>query len=217
MLSLVDLVPRKYLASQLRRPSGLVGKFVVAPLLNRRNAVLNDAVLQALEVEATDRVLEVGFGGGDLLSRVLPLISSGHVIGADFSQDMVDICTRRFSSAVGSGTLQLVCASVEQLPLPDGSVDKVCTANTIYFWDDPSAAASELHRVIAPGGRLVIGFAPRETLEGLPATQHGFAMYEAGDVRALLLAAGFDEVAIRVIEDPDGIECCATASKHRQR
>ena len=211
MASLINLIPRKYLASQLRRPSGLVGKFLVAPMLNRRNAVLNDAVVQSLELEATDRVLEVGFGGGDLISRVLPLISAGHLIGADFSQDMVDVCTRRFAEAIGSGMLELVCASVEQLPLADGSVDKVGTANTIYFWGDPSGAAAELHRVVAPGGRLVIGFAPRETLERLPVTQHGFGMYEPDEVRALLLGAGFDDVAIKVIEDPDGNDCCATA------
>jgi ubiquinone/menaquinone biosynthesis C-methylase UbiE len=214
MPSLINLVPRKYLAAQLRRPSGLVGKFVVAPLLNRRNTVLNDAVLQSLGLEATDRVLEVGFGGGDLLSRELPLISAGHLIGVDFSQDMVDLCARRFSSAVASGMLEITCASVERLPLPDGSVDKACTVNAIYFWGDPEAAAAELHRVVAQGGRLVIGFAPRETLERLPVTQHGFAMYEVNEVRALLLGAGFDDVAVKVIEDPDGIDCCVTASRH---
>lgn len=213
MPSLIDLVPRKYLAAQLRRPSGLVGRLLVAPILNRRNAVLNEAVLQSLGLEETDRVLEVGFGGGDLMSRVLPRISSGHLIGADFSQDMVELCARRFSSAIADGVLELVCASVEELPLAGCSVDKACTANTIYFWGDPVAAAVELHRVIAPGGRLVIGFAPRQTLERLPVTEHGFAMYEADEVRALLLEAGFDDVSIKVIDDPDGIECCATAFK----
>lgn len=211
MPSLIDLIPHKYLAAQLRRPSGLVGKFLVAPMLNRRNSVLNDALLQSLELEATDRVLEVGFGGGDLMSRVLPLVSAGHLIGADFSQDMVDVCARRFSSAIDSGVLELVCASVEQMPMADGSVDKVCTANTIYFWSDPSAAVAELHRVIAPGGRLVIGFAPRETLERLPVTQHGFGMYEPDEVRELLLGVGFEDVAIEVVEDPDGMNCCVTA------
>jgi SAM-dependent methyltransferase len=124
---------------------------------------------------------------------------------------MVDVCTRRFSSAIRGGELELLCASVERLPLPDGSVDKVCTANTIYFWDDPAAAAAELHRVIAPGGRLAIGFAPRETLERLPVTQHGFGMYEADEVRSLLLGVGFDNVAVKMIEDPDGVECCTVA------
>jgi SAM-dependent methyltransferase len=144
---------------------------------------------------------------------VLPLVSAGHLIGADFSQDMVDMCARRFASAVANGTLELVCASVDELPLADSAVDKACTVNTIYFWSDPAAAAAELHRVIAPGGRLVIGFAPRESLERLPVTQHGFAMYEPDDVRLLLLRAGFGEAAITVIEDPDGDDCCATAFK----
>lgn len=213
MPSLIDLVPRRYLAAQLRRPSGLVGKFLVAPILNRRNTGLNVAVLKSLELEATDRVLEVGFGGGDLMSRIVPLVSAGHVIGVDFSQDMVDICAARFSSAVQSGALELVCASAEKLPLHDGAVDKVCTVNTIYFWNDAAASASELHRVMGTGGRLVIGFAPRETLDRLPVTEHGFTKYEVDEVSALLLEAGFDEVSVTVIENPEGQDCCVTAVK----
>jgi arsenite methyltransferase len=213
MTSFIDLVPRKYLAAQLRRPTGLVGKLLVAPLLNRGNSALNKAILRSLELEATDRVVEVGFGGGDLLSRVLPLVPAGHLVGADFSQDMVDLCRRRFASAVADGKLELLCASVEDLPLPDASVDKACTANTIYFWGDATAAARELHRVLAPGGRLVIGFAPRETLDRLPVTEHGFTKYEPEEVRMLLLGAGFREVTIDLIENPDGVDCCATAHK----
>jgi ubiquinone/menaquinone biosynthesis C-methylase UbiE len=211
--SLIDLVPRKYLAAQLRRPSGLVGKFLVAPILNRRNAALNVAVLESLELEANDRVLEVGFGGGDLMCRILPLVSSGHVIGADFSQDMVDVCAARFSSAIESGALELMCAPVEKLPLRDGVVDKACTVNTIYFWGDAPASAREFHRVIAAGGRLAIGFAPRETLDRLPVTEHGFTKYEVDEVRELLLDAGFGEATVAVIEDPDGHDCCVTAVK----
>ncbi|MBI5232231.1 MAG: methyltransferase domain-containing protein [Coriobacteriales bacterium] len=209
----IGLVPRKYLAAQLRRPSGLFGRLVLAPMLNRRNAAINIAVLRALELEGGERVLEVGFGGGDLMSRVLLLVPGGKVTGVDFSRDMVDMAARRFSSAVGSGALELVCAPVEKLPCPDASIDKVCTVNTIYFWSDPVAGASELFRVIAPGGRLVIGFAPRETLERLPVTEHGFAKYEPDDVRALLLDAGFCDVSIEEIEDPDGVDCCAVAVK----
>lgn len=213
MASFIDLVPRRFLAAQLRRPSGLVGKLIVAPMLNRRNGRLNMAVLSALDIEATDRVLEIGFGGGDLIDRVLPLLSAGHLTGADFSSDMVELCSRRFATALGSGRLELLCASVETLPLPDASIDKVCTANTIYFWSDLRTAARELHRVIVPGGRLVIGFAPRETLEQLPVTQHGFAMYDADEVSSLLVDSGFADVHVDEIDGPAGMDCCATAFK----
>jgi SAM-dependent methyltransferase len=215
MPSLIDLVPRRYLAAQLRRPSGLIGRLLVAPILNRRNASLNAAVLDALDLCATDSVLEVGFGGGALLSRILPVVSAGMVVGVDFSQDMVDLCAARFASEMRAERLSLHCASVDALPLEDGAVGKVATVNTIYFWDDPARAAQELHRVISPGGRLVVGFAPRETLERLPVTEHGFAKYEAAEVRELLLSAGFDAVDMSVVEDPDGDDCCATAFKSR--
>jgi ubiquinone/menaquinone biosynthesis C-methylase UbiE len=162
-------------------------------------------------LDPNDRVLEVGFGGGDLISRLLPLVSGGRIIGADFSEDMVSLCSRRFSAAIVADALQLHCATVDALPLNDASVDKVCTANTIYFWPNPPEALRELHRVIAPGGRIVIGFAPRETLERLPVSEHGFRMYYVEDVSTMLRAAGFDDISVTMIEDAAGADCCTVA------
>lgn len=213
MASILDLVPRRYLAAQLRSPSGLFGRRLIAPTLNRSNAALNEAVLAALDLSATDRVLEVGFGGGDLISRTLPLVLDGHVSGVDVSSDMVALCSDRFVDAAAAGVLDLRCASVEQLPLPDGSVDKACTVNCIYFWDDRRAAAAELLRVLVPGGRLVIGFSPRETLERLPVTRHGFALLDPDEVSSLLLEAGFANAVTRTVEEPEGTSCLAIATR----
>lgn len=44
------------------------------------------------------------------------------------------------------------------LPYPDRSFDKAWTVHSIYFWDDLGAALREIHRVLRPGGTLLIGF-----------------------------------------------------------
>jgi arsenite methyltransferase len=207
----MNLVPKSYLAAQLRRPTGLFGRLVIAPALNRTSARLNAAVVDALDLGGGDRVLEVGFGGGDLIERLLPLVREGSISGADLSGEMVALCSRRFSSAIEAGALSLHCASVDALPLGDASMDKACSANTIYFWSDPDAAVRELRRVIAPGGRVVVGFAPRETLERLPVSEHGFRMYEVDEVASMLRAAGFDDITVTMIENPAGADCCMVA------
>jgi arsenite methyltransferase len=211
MASILNLVPKSYLARQLRRPTGLFGRLVIAPALNRGNARLNAAILEALDLGAGDRVLEVGFGGGDLIARMMESVSGLWITGADFSADMVSLCSRRFSSALEAGALSLHCVPVETLPLEDASVDKVCSANTIYFWPDPDAAVRELCRVISPGGRIVIGFAPRETLERLPISKYGFRAYDVEEVSSMLRSAGFADVAVTMVEDPAGSDCCMVA------
>ncbi|PSR16330.1 hypothetical protein C8255_18375 [filamentous cyanobacterium CCP3] len=56
---------------------------------------------------------------------------------------------------------------------------------------------AECHRVLCPGGRLVIGYASKAYLERQGLTQHGFTAYETGEVEALLKAAGFAAVSTR--------------------
>lgn len=67
-----------------------------------------------------------------------------------------------------------IAGLVERLlnPYPDGYFTKVCTVNTIYFWADADAVLSELRRVLATGGRLVVCFNPKVTAEKLPFTKH---------------------------------------------
>jgi arsenite methyltransferase len=212
MRRVLNLIPPKLVAAQLRKPTGLLGR-LTARLLNRQNTALNEATLEALDLAPTDRVLEVGFGGGDLLSRVLPLVPQGRISGADYSAAMVALCQRRFAGSVASGHLQLEVASAEALPFAPGSANKACAVNTLYFWDDPHAALGEFSRVLEPGGRLVLGFSPRETLERMPVSQHGFALYDADDVRDLLREAGFADVEMRETKHPLGTSHCAIAEK----
>jgi SAM-dependent methyltransferase len=182
------------IARQLRKPSGFVGKFVFSRLLNRGNAGMNRGALAQLRLAPDDRVIEVGFGGGDLIARMEPKVPQGRIAGVDFSQDMVDVCSRRFADLLRAGRLELRCASVERLPYDAESFTKACTVNTIYFWPEPLAALVELRRVLRPGGRLVVCFNPPETLRKVPYTKHGFSFYEPDRVRSLMEEAGFRSV-----------------------
>ena len=51
------------------------------------------------------------------------------------------------------------------MPYADGTFDKVCTVNTLYFWPSPLENVREMRRVMKPGGRLVVAFRSRESLQ----------------------------------------------------
>ncbi|MEO8924866.1 MAG: methyltransferase domain-containing protein, partial [Caldimonas sp.] len=65
-----------------------------------------------------------------------------------------------FHEAVSSGRAEFREGSVEALPFEAKSFDKVRTVNAVYFWSLLAAGFAEIHRVLSPGGRAVIGFLP---------------------------------------------------------
>ncbi len=204
---------REFVSRQLRKPSGLYGRFVVARRLKRVNAEINLATLDALELEPHDRVLEVGFGPGELMRAILPLVPAGSVSGADFSPEMVASCTRRLGRLGRSRGVDLQCAAAESLPFDESSFTKACTVNTLYFWPDPRAPLREFYRVLSKGGRLVVAFSPRVTMEHVPVDRGVFTFYDPEQVGALLLDAGFDSVRMQGGGGPGGEFVCAIAVK----
>jgi arsenite methyltransferase len=152
-------MPPRFVARQLARPTGFFGR-VVGKIMNRHNGRMNAFALQQLEVTSSDRVLEVGFGGGVTLPDLIT--GAAFVGGVDRSPDAVRWAERRFSAAVADGRADFREGTVEAIPFDDASFGKICTVNTIYFWRSLDAGFAELHRVLSPGGRLVVGFLPKE-------------------------------------------------------
>ena len=203
----------EFIAGQLRSPSGAFGRYVMPRFFNRSSAAINQTTLAALALEPEDRVLEVGFGGGDLIAHIEPFVPRGSVAGVDFSPDMVAACEKRFAPLVQSGRVELRCAPAEQLPYPDGRFTKACAVNTVYFWPDPAVPLGELSRVLSAGGRLVVSFSIPAAIGGLPFTKHGFTLYEPDQIRGLLEDAGFGDIRMVPGSGRRGAFVCAVATK----
>ena len=131
--------------------------------MNRGNRAFNARAIERLDVQPGARVLDLGFGGG-LTFR--PLLERGAtVVGVDRAQDMVEAARARHRAEVDAGRLSLHAGEVQALPLEDAAVDRILTVNTVYFWPDLAPAFAELHRVLAPGGRVVIGIRDGSVME----------------------------------------------------
>ena len=69
-----------------------------------------------------------------------------------------------------------VVGVAEDMPFPDNSVDLVVSRGSIFFWDDPVKGLQEVHRVLRPGGKAMIGGGagsgyPKEAAEELIASR----------------------------------------------
>jgi ubiquinone/menaquinone biosynthesis C-methylase UbiE len=145
------MAPR-FIAKQLAHPNGFMGA-VIRSLMNRHNARMNSFALRQLQLEPTDHVLEIGFGGGLTLPSLLD--ATAFVTGLDRSNDAVTWAKRRFSKHIDSGRADFRQGDVEELPFQASTFHKVCTVNTVYFWTSLEAGFGEIYRVLKPRGRLL--------------------------------------------------------------
>jgi SAM-dependent methyltransferase len=201
------------LADQFSKPSALVGPLLLAPIWNRRNRALNDAAFVHLDPRPTDRILDVGCGGGYLLQRIALAVSSGLAAGVDHSPAMVAYCDGRHRSLAKIGRLHVRCAGAKALPYEDGAFDKACSVNSAFYWDDLERGIAELWRVLSPDGRLVLCFTDKASLETKRFARNGLSLLEPEHVRQALLAASFWQVQVHSASDRHRIFWCLVASR----
>jgi ubiquinone/menaquinone biosynthesis C-methylase UbiE len=103
------------------------------------------------DVRTGQRVLDVGCGTGELLNCLARAAPGLELAGLDIASGMLDIARERLPAAdLREGSL------TDPFPWPDGSFDRVVSTYCFHHAGDPGGTASEMARVLAPGGRLTI-------------------------------------------------------------
>jgi ubiquinone/menaquinone biosynthesis C-methylase UbiE len=109
---------------------------------------------QALEARPGDRVLDVGCGPGFYVAELAGQVGpTGSVTGVDASPQTLELARRRTRDR-DNVTLHL--ADATDLPVPGGAFDAALSVQVLEYVADVDAALAELHRALAPGGRVVI-------------------------------------------------------------
>ncbi|MFG1966261.1 class I SAM-dependent methyltransferase [Nonomuraea sp. NPDC049028] len=193
----------KYLVGQAQRPRGIVGwangwMFAHRPSNRQRNIW----AVRLLDVQPTDRVLEIGFGPGVAIAEFAGRATQGHVFGVDHSQAMVRRATRHNAAAVRARRVHLTCASVERLPSFGDPLDAILAVNSLGFWPDPVARLRELRGLLRPGGRIALVSQPR-----CPGATRDTTVRAAQELQGLLTQAGFTQLRVETLELDPPVAC----------
>lgn len=117
-----------------------------------------DGVLDVLGVQPGDRVLEVGYGPGGLIRLLADRTEAAVIRGVDPSPEMRSAATRAARGSADAGRVRLDVGTADRTGLEDQSVDRVVAVNNVAIWPDLEAGLRELHRVLRPGGTVVIAW-----------------------------------------------------------
>jgi len=186
----------RFMAAQLRQPTGWFGSHVFSPLMNFGNRPIVETAVRLLDIQPQHRVLEIGFGGGAGLTMVAKFAGTGFVAGVDYSPDMVRRAKGRFEQEILAGRMEVKLGDVSQLPFPDEDFDRVLTVNTLYFWPDTMQGLKEIERVLKPDGRMAVAIRSKEKMSKYTVTRHGFRLFSAEELVDVMQRAGLRELRV---------------------
>jgi ubiquinone/menaquinone biosynthesis C-methylase UbiE len=165
-------------------------------------------VVDLARVVPGDRVVDVGCGPGLFLKEAAE--RGATAVGVDPSARMRRLALRRIPAGLRPA-VTVIDGTAEHLPLEDGSATVAWAVASFHHWSDPDAGLAEIHRVLAPTGRLLIA----ERLAGPRGWFRGHALtWEAAEAVAdLARRAGFAEVT--VTRHPAGRRRLVVVTGHR--
>src|SRR5687767_10108619 len=177
------------------------------------------------ELKPGETVLDLGSGGGiDVLLSARRVGPTGFAYGLDMTDEMLALAEQN-KAAAGAENVQFLKGHIEEIPLPDASVDVVISNCVINLAADKGRVLRETYRVLKPGGRFAVsdvvaqGALPADLRADMEAWVGCVAgALEEGKYRHLLADAGFGDVTLEVtrVYDPkelaestgSGASCC---------
>ncbi len=157
------------------------------------------------ELSTGEVVLDLGSGGGiDVLLSARRVGPTGKAYGVDMTDEMLELA-RRNQQEAGVENAEFLRGTIEEVPLPDASVDVVISNCVINLSTDKDRVLGEAFRVLRPGGRFAVsdivfqGTVPEEVRRSIEAWSGcvAGALHE-DEYRAKLAAAGFTDIEVEI-------------------
>lgn len=182
------------LFSNCAKPQGRMGR-VMLKFMNASHGPLNNWGLDLVKVQDGWTMLDIGFGGGASLKRMLKRSKGGKVYGIDISEESVKKA-RKLNADVLDKQIFIQQGSVTQLPYDDWKFDLVTAVETVYFWPNLPECIKEVYRVLKPDGRFAIMVEVVVTNSKWLDFVEGMTAYPPEQLQKFLEDAGFKNTEI---------------------
>jgi len=164
-------------------------------------AEAQSALLSLASLELGEQVLDIACGTGLVSFEASRAVSrSGHVLGIDLSERMVDAAEQR-AQQMKLSNCSFSRMDAETLALPDASFDVVLCALGLMYMPDPEQAVREMRRVLRPGGRVSLAVWGEQSKCGWSAVFPIVAAEVASDVCPLFFRLGQQDALARLCAD----------------
>jgi SAM-dependent methyltransferase len=169
------------------------------------------------DIKPGQTVLDLGSGSGlDLILAAKKVGPGGKVIGLDMTPEMIEICRANLAAA-GVDNGEVLRGEMEDMPVPDNSVDWIISNCVINLSPEKERVFAEAFRVLRPGGRVLISDVvtmglPEEYRDDMSAWVGCLAgAPEEADYLQLMRDAGFEQVEIieKLVYDPQSLTTLA--------
>lgn len=163
-----------------------------------------------IDLRPGEVVLDLGSGGGiDVLLSAKRVGPTGKAYGLDMTDDMLALA-RENQKQAGVANVEFLKGEIENIPLPDNSVDVIISNCVINLSADKDRVLREAFRVLKPGGRFAVsdvvvrGSVPEEVRKSMLLWVGCIAgALEENDYLAKLAEAGFEAVSIEPTREYD--------------
>lgn len=176
-----------------------------------------ERLIDRSNIQEGNRVLDVACGTGVVARHANPRVGdTGSVVGLDINEGMLAVAEK--TAAEVQPAIEWRQGDVTDLPFSDKCFDVVCCQQALQFFDDPTTALAEMHRVLVPDGRVLLSvwrsleYQPAyivlaEALERHISEEAGsmmrspFPAWDEDYLRTIARDAGFGDVSITIEVD----------------
>ena len=173
--------------------------------MNDHHRPLTEWALSFLPDVTVDSILDVGCGGGMMISILAEKYPKSMIVGMDISETSVKYAREYNRGLVDSKRCRIEKASVSEIPCEDGSFDLAVSCESYFFWPDLVRDMEEVSRVISLGGYIAIisEAYPHPDFEEINrehSEKYGMRLRTNAYMEALIGSLGFDVRAVTVEE-----------------